>query len=63
MSSFALNKKMIFDDREPPCFDRKIKKLMTYQYQIYKDIAIVKATIIFSFTFDLIKISLTQNLI
>ena len=36
MSNFISNKKMIFDDREPPWFDRKIKKLLKYKNQIYK---------------------------
>ena len=37
MSNFILNKLMIFDDREPPWFDRKIKNLINYKNQIYKD--------------------------
>ena len=38
MSYFMPNKKMIFDDRDPQWSDRKIKKLIKYKNQIYKDI-------------------------
>ena len=37
MSNFIPNKLVIFDDREPPWFDRKIKNLIKYKNQIYKD--------------------------
>lgn len=37
MSNFISNKRMDFDDEEPPWFDRKIKNLIKLKNQIYKD--------------------------
>ena len=61
MSNFISNKKMIFDDRELPWFDKKIKKIDKTQKSNLQRHPIVKAIIIFSFTSDLFKISLTQK--
>ena len=61
MRNFISNKKMIFDDRELPWFDKKIKKIDKTQKSNLQRHPIVKAIIIFSFTSDLFKISLTQK--
>ena len=74
VSNFNANKLIIFDDKEPPWFDRKIKNLIKIQksnlqrHAKKKAIinsnqkkAIVKAIIIFGFTFVIFKISLTQK--
>ena len=37
LMNFIPNKKTIFDDKELPWFDGKIKKLIKYINQIYKD--------------------------
>ena len=37
MRNFIPNKLMIFDDRKLPWFDRKIKNLIKYKNQIYKE--------------------------
>ena len=37
MSNFIPNKLIIYEDREPLWFDRKIKNLIKYKNQIYKD--------------------------
>ena len=61
MSNFSPNKKMVFDDRKPLWFDMQIKNFVKYKNQIYKDTPIVKAITILNFTFNILKISLTQK--
>ena len=55
---------MIFDDREPPWFQRKIKKLIEYKNQIYKDKPDRKSNHNFQFHFryiqDLINTKIDQ---
>ena len=51
MSNYIPNKKIIFDDREPPWFDRKIKNLIKYKNQIYKDTPYHKSNFNFQFYF------------
>ena len=58
MSNFIPDKKMIFDDREPLWFDKKIKNLIKYKNQIYKDTPDRKSNHYFQFHFRYI-----QNLI
>ena len=55
MSNYIQNKKIIFDDREPPWFDRKIKNLIKYKNQIYKDTPYHKSNFNFQFHFRYIK--------
>ena len=45
ISNFIPNKKMIFDNREPPWFDKKTKNLMKYKNQMYKGTADHKSKI------------------
>ena len=64
MSNFIPNIKKIFNDREPPWFDRKIKNLVKYKNQIYKDIPDHKSNHNFQFNFryiqDLINTKIDQ---
>ena len=46
---------MIFVDREPPLFDRKIKNLIKYKNQIYKDTPDRKSNHNFPFNFRYIQ--------
>ena len=57
MSNFIANKLIIFDEREPP--NQKVDKITKIKFT--KTQTIVKAIIIFSFTFVIFKISLTQK--
>ena len=50
---------MIFDDSEPPWFDRKIKNLIKYKNEIYKDKTDHKSN--HNYTVDILKISLTEK--
>ena len=59
ISNFIPNKKMIFDDSEPPWFDRKIKNLIKYKNEIYKDKTDHKSN--HNYTVDILKISLTEK--
>ena len=56
---------MIFDEKEPPWFDRKIKKLIKYKNQIYKDTHDCKSNHNFQFHFryiqDLIHTKIDQS--
>ena len=54
---------MIFDYREPPWFERKIKNLINFKIKYRKTHPDGKAIIFFNFTIDIFKISLTQKLI
>ena len=55
ISNFIPNKLIIFDDREPPWFDRKIKKLIKHKNQIYKDTHDRKSNHNFQFHFRYIQ--------
>ena len=55
MSNFIPNKLMIFDDRELPWFHRKIKNLIKYQNQIYKQTHDRKSNHNFQFHFQCIQ--------
>ena len=55
MSNFIPNKLMIFDDKEPPWFDRKIKNLIKFKNQFYKDTYDRKSNHNFQFHFRYIQ--------
>ena len=65
MTNFIPNKLMIFDDKEPPWFDRKIQNLIKYKNQIYKDTHDCKSNHNFQFHFryiqDLIHTKIDQS--
>ena len=65
MSNFIPNKLMLFDDRDPPQFDRKIKNLIKYKNKIYKDTHDRKSNHNFQFHFryvqDLINTKIDQG--
>ena len=55
MSNFIPNKLMIFDDKEPPWFDRTIKNLIKFKNQFYKDTHDRKSNHNFQFHFRYIQ--------
>ena len=65
MSNFIPNKLIIYEDREPPWFDRKIKNLIKYKNQIYKGTHYRKSNYNFQFHFhyiqDLINTKIDQR--
>ena len=62
MSNFIPNKLMIFDDRKSAWFDRKIKNLIKYKNQIFKDTHYRKSNHNFQFHFRYIQNLINTNI-